>query len=284
MSNFYSLWKNNKVFSVKLNNYFDDYENLLSSYVGKKITIVEIGGVSGGSLQFWRRIFGSDARIIGSDLNNDAKKWRKYGFEIYIGNQGKKNFWESFFKDVGMVDVVIDDGSHTYFEQITTLLSCVPKIKNNGLFITEDVHSSFQKKYGYPSKYSFVNFTNLISSSLHSKFEGSDKNSNYLPQEVENKIFSIEHFSSIVSIKIKDNQKNKTKLVFNDGDKDEVKHAFTYETESKQRIILIYFIKKFNFLKKYKFIKFLVDKINSIIAINFIKKQNKKSKIYFKND
>jgi len=284
MTNFFDLWKDNKVFSVKLDNYFEIYEYLLSSYIGKKITIVEIGVLSGGSLQFWRKIFGNNARIIGIDLNEDAKKWSKFGYDIYIGNQGKKSFWENFFKDVGSVDIIIDDGSHTYFEQITTLLSCVPNINNNGLFITEDVHSSFQRKYGYPSKYSFVNFTKLISDFLHSKFERSDKKSDYLPYEVQDKIFSIEHFSSIVAIKIKDNQKKITKLVFNDGAKDQVKHAFTYEDESNLRIILRYLIKKFNFLKKFKFLKFITNKVNSIIAISFIKKQNKKSKIYFKND
>lgn len=55
-------------------------------------------------------------------------------------------FGKVFFDKVGNVDIVIDDGSHTYYEQITTLLNCVPNINNNGLFITEDVHSSFQKK------------------------------------------------------------------------------------------------------------------------------------------
>ena len=35
----------------------------------------------------WRDYFGKDARIIGIDLNPEAKKWEKHGFEIFIGNQ-----------------------------------------------------------------------------------------------------------------------------------------------------------------------------------------------------
>ena len=35
-------------------------------------------------------IFGPKARIIGIDLNPSAKKWTKYGFEIFIGDQSDK--------------------------------------------------------------------------------------------------------------------------------------------------------------------------------------------------
>ena len=53
--------------------------------VGKEITFVEIGILDGGSLFMWRDFFGNKARIIGVDLNPEAKKWEKEGFEIFIG-------------------------------------------------------------------------------------------------------------------------------------------------------------------------------------------------------
>ena len=84
----YDLWKNSKYHSVKHGNYFEIYEELFSEYVGKKITFVTIGVLSGGSLFMWRDYFGENARIIGVELNPVAKKWEKHGFEIFIGDQG----------------------------------------------------------------------------------------------------------------------------------------------------------------------------------------------------
>ena len=38
------------------------------------------------------------ARIIGVDLNQNAKKWEKYGFDIFIGDQSDPEFWSNFRK------------------------------------------------------------------------------------------------------------------------------------------------------------------------------------------
>jgi hypothetical protein len=280
----FDKWNNVGTFSVKLSNYFDVYQHILTPFIGKKITLVEIGVLQGGSLHFWREVFGDNARIIGIDLNKNVKIWEKEGFEIYIGDQGDSSFWKKFFDEVGNVDIVIDDGSHTYYEQINTLINCVPKINNDGLFITEDVHSSFQTKYGYPSKYSFANFTKLISDTLHSKFEGTDNNKNFIPDNVKNKIFSLEHFSSITSIKIKDNQGNPTKLVFNEGKNNSTVHEWSYMKQSKLKNVMKYFAKKLKFLKKIKFINFVVIKLDIILGLYLRKDQNKKCKIFFENE
>ena len=86
---------------------------MFKKFIGKKITIVEIGILNGGSLFMWRKYFGKRARIIGIDLNSKTKQLKKYGFEIFIGDQANKNFWNKFFKKIGKVDIVIDDGGHT---------------------------------------------------------------------------------------------------------------------------------------------------------------------------
>ena len=72
--------------SHKHTTYFDVYDKLFNKYQNKKITFVEVGVQYGGSLFMWQNYFGENARIIGIDLNPDAKKWEKYGFEG--GNYG----------------------------------------------------------------------------------------------------------------------------------------------------------------------------------------------------
>ena len=79
----------------------------------------------------WKNFFGKKAKIIGIDLNPDSKRFEKYGFKIFIGDQSKESFWKNFFKKVGKVDIVLDDGGHTNYQQIITTNCCIPNIKDN---------------------------------------------------------------------------------------------------------------------------------------------------------
>ena len=159
----YKSFKKSKYLSIKHKNYFYIYDNLFEKYRNKNITFVEIGIFSGGSLFMWRDFFGKKARIIGIDLNPEAKKFEKYGFEIIIGDQSSETFWKNFFTKFGKVDLVLDDGGHTNFQQIITTNCCIPNIKDNGMLIVEDVHASFIKQNWYnPSKYSYINYCKKV--------------------------------------------------------------------------------------------------------------------------
>src|SRR6056300_316142 len=142
--------------SIKWKKYFPVYENLFNSYKNKNITFVEIGVLDGGSLEIWKKYFGKDSRIIGIDNNPNCKKFENENFEIFIGSQSDKNFWKDFFNKVGKVDIILDDGGHTNDQQIITLTECVNNINDDGIHVVEDVHSSYMKYYGNPSKYSFI--------------------------------------------------------------------------------------------------------------------------------
>jgi len=108
----FKAYKKSPYLSLKHSTYFQVYEELLSQYRNTAFTFVEIGVLNGGSLFMWREFFGDKARIIGIDLNPLAKKWEKDGFEIHIGSQSNPEFWGQFFKEVGMIDVLLDDGGH----------------------------------------------------------------------------------------------------------------------------------------------------------------------------
>ena len=173
-----SFFEESEYHTIKYRNYFPIYEKLFSKFVNKKITFVEIGVFSGGSLFMWRKYFGKDARIIGIDLNSDAKKFEKDGFEIFIGNQSDENFWKVFFEKVGDVDIILDDGGHTNFQQIVTACCCIPHIKDNGILAVEDVYHSYGVSHGSkgffnPSKYSFINFCKKIVDDINYRFPGS---------------------------------------------------------------------------------------------------------------
>lgn len=188
-----------KYYCSKHKNYFEVYDRLFSPYRNKKITFVDIGVFSGGSLFMWKNFFGKKAKIIGVELNPLAKRFEKYGFKIFIGDQSNPIFWKNFFKKVGKVDLILDDGGHTNYQQIITLNSCIPNIKDEGLMVVEDVHASYIKKKFYnPSKRSFINYNKRLVDDINARFPN-------LPQfkfSLNNFIYSIENFESIVSFKI----------------------------------------------------------------------------------
>ena len=149
--------------SIKHESYFSVYDTLLEEYIGKDIIFVEIGVLDGGSLFMWREFFGEKARIIGIEINESAKVWEDYGFEIFIGSQSDPKFWQDFYDEIGKVDIVLDDGGHTYQQQIVTVECSLENIRSEGKIIIEDTYTSYGKEYGYPSNYSFIKYaSNLV--------------------------------------------------------------------------------------------------------------------------
>lgn len=180
--------------ALKVSSYFPVYDRLLDCYRGREVTFVEIGVLGGGSLFMWRDFLGPKARIIGVDLNPAAKKWEAYGFEIFIGSQSDRSFWQQFCEAVGEIDIVLDDGGHTYEQQIITVEELAPSIADGGILIVEDTHTSYMSGFG-PKKYSFINYAKNKADAInfrHSELSGSP----------EYRFWSIEFFESIVAFKI----------------------------------------------------------------------------------
>jgi hypothetical protein len=184
--------------SLKHSGYFQVYEELLSKYRGRNITFVEVGVLNGGSLFMWRNFFGPDARIIGIDFNPLAKRWENDGFEIHIGSQSDPKFWTNFFDEIGMVDVLLDDGGHTNEQQIVTTHQSIPFIRDGGLLIVEDVHASYFKDFGNPSKYSFINYAKLFIDGINARFPGV----NVVQNMFRDVIYSAHFYDSIVAFSV----------------------------------------------------------------------------------
>lgn len=83
-SNIFKIYSEVEKFTTKWESYFNVYDKIFESYKGKKITFVEVGVSTGGSLQMWRKYFGENARIIGVELNPEAKKLEDDGFEYLL--------------------------------------------------------------------------------------------------------------------------------------------------------------------------------------------------------
>lgn len=155
-------------YSMKWSSYFAVYERTFARFVGKGITFVEVGAADGASLQMWQRYF-QNARIIGIDHNPAARDLTKLGVEIHIGDQASDTFWEDFYESVGPIDVLLDDGGHSNEQQIVTATHALRHLRDRGVLLVEDVHTSYLREYLNPSRSSFINFAKHLVDCVNSR-------------------------------------------------------------------------------------------------------------------
>lgn len=261
------LFKETENFSSKYEKYFDIYEKYFSKYREKNIIFVEIGIFNGGSLKVWKEYFGRNSKIIGIDLNPECKKFEEDGIEIHIGNQSDPKFWDNFFKKVGNVDVILDDGGHTNLDQIITTIKCSEKINDDGIIMVEDTHSSYVEVYNSKKKFSFINFAKKIIDDVNLTFPlATHKESfNY---SLNNLIYSSHFYESIVVFEINRKKAVKNTLSDNQGIQHGIKDLYIEGNEIN--------IKNFNkitnrlkFISLRKFKRYLKNKANNKILKKF---------------
>ncbi len=205
---FAKLFEESQLPTSKYNTYFSAYDELFAKYRDKDVTFVEVGVMGGGSLQAFKRHFGAGSRIIGIDLNPSLATFlRRHGFEIFIGDAGDPAFWDYFFKTVGSVDVLLDDGGHTNHQMWTTFRHALPNINDGGCIVIEDLHASYMADFGNPSSDSFINRVkqcidevNYRSSRIEDKDRAHGVDRDIRQVEVSKAVHSISFFESIVGV------------------------------------------------------------------------------------
>ncbi|MGH3444897.1 MAG: class I SAM-dependent methyltransferase, partial [Nocardioidaceae bacterium] len=128
--------------------YFDIYHRHFERFRGRKPVVLEFGVSQGGSLQMWRNYFGRGAQIHGVDINPACKQLEQRRTRIFIGDQADRAFLRSVADQIGPIDVVIEDGGHQFDQQIHTFEEIYPRLKADGVFLIEDLHTSYFPKYG----------------------------------------------------------------------------------------------------------------------------------------
>ena len=155
---------------AKWAHYIPIYESLLADYRGRPLTLVEVGVADGGSLEAWRSYLGPSARIIGIDIDGAATQLAAEGFEIIVGDQADPEFWAQHLPRIGPIDILIDDGGHSSVQQIVTVASAVPSVRDGGVIIVEDTHAAFMPKQ-YPEARGFgvMDFARHIADAMHAR-------------------------------------------------------------------------------------------------------------------
>ncbi|MGQ0631427.1 MAG: class I SAM-dependent methyltransferase [Sporichthyaceae bacterium] len=144
------LWLENHTgrFAFKGTDYLDMYHRHFYQFRGKPVVVVEFGVHKGGSLEMWRDYFGPLAQIHGVDIDPECKRISGPQLTIHIGDQEDRKFLRRLAREIGRIDIVIEDGGHTMAQQVTTFEEIYPRMSKHGVYFAEDLCTSYWPEFG----------------------------------------------------------------------------------------------------------------------------------------
>lgn len=153
----------------KWQHYFEVYERHFAAYRGRPIRLLEFGVWQGGSLHLWREYFGAQAHIIGVDWNAACAALAEPGIDVVIGDQADPATHRRLRERYGEFDIVIDDGGHRMEQQVATFRELYPAVKPGGLYLAEDLHTSYHDFWGGGLRRpgTFIEFAKQLVDQLH---------------------------------------------------------------------------------------------------------------------
>jgi hypothetical protein len=140
-----------------LSGYTSTYNNLFTPIKDKVTSVLEIGlgtldptipstfagNVSlhnhykqGGSLRVWKDFF-PNADVYGIDIAKDCM-FDEDRIKTFLFDSAVKDYCDYYLNGLEF-DVIIDDGNHDPKYQIQTLRNLLPKVKENGIYVIEDL-------------------------------------------------------------------------------------------------------------------------------------------------
>ena len=221
--------------SDKWDIYLDTYEEKLSSLKKSPIKLFEIGVLNGGSLEIFSKYFENAELILGCDIDKNCQKlkYTENNIKLIVGDVNSDEISNQIIKN-GDFDIIIDDGSHTSKDIVTSFCKYFKHLKYDGIYIVEDLHASYQKEHGgglfYPI--SSMNFFKKLVDIINFEHWGIKKEKNFILRTFKqnyqinmdsinfDEIHSIEFINSLCFIKKKLPKKNvvgKRHVVGNDA-------------------------------------------------------------------
>jgi hypothetical protein len=134
----------------KWSSYLPIYDRVLSKYKRAPISLLEIGVQNGGSLEIWSKYFESAQKIVGCDIDENCRKlsFSDKRIGVVVGSINSDSTLEEIKKISDEYDIIVDDGSHRSEDVITSFVKLFPLLKSDGIYIVEDMHTSYWPSYG----------------------------------------------------------------------------------------------------------------------------------------
>ena len=118
--------------------YIEFYDLLLGSYVGKGVTLLELGVASGKSLLMWEE-FLVNGKIFGIDISGCPKCLEGHPLVTFRrADLSKRESISNAFPGQTF-DIIIDDASHQPEYQALAAALLLPRLNPGGTYVIEDV-------------------------------------------------------------------------------------------------------------------------------------------------
>ncbi len=220
-----NLYKNHsgKV-SDKWSIYLNEYEDKLKKYQELPVKFFEIGILNGGSLEIFSKYFTNAELILGCDVDTKCKElhYDQTNIKVIIGDVNEEKIKNQIIK-YSAFDIIIDDGSHNSDDIVKSFCNYFNHLKDDGLFIIEDLHCSYHQEHrgGIFYPISSINFFKKLVDIINYEHWGIKKKKDWLLRgfsenykiNIENlaidSIHSIEFVNSLCFIKKKSPKENK---------------------------------------------------------------------------
>lgn len=160
---------------TKWGHYLSLYDRHLAKYRARRepVHLLEIGVHKGGSQRLWREYFGESAVIFGVDIDPRCARLDGLSGRVRIGSQDDSAFLKSVVAEMGGIDIVVDDGSHVAAHQIATFETLFPMLSADGLYVCEDLHTSYWRGVyggGFRRRSTFMEYAKNIVDDMHADF------------------------------------------------------------------------------------------------------------------
>jgi hypothetical protein len=187
--------------------YAQHYEDILRRSRRKRISLLEIGiggyddpRKGGSSLRMWKAYF-PNGRIHGIDIC-DKSLHDQRRIKTFCGSQIDPLFLGKVVREIGKIDIIIDDGSHQNEHILFTFQHLFPHLADGGLYAIEDTQTSYWKRYGgndldrNDHSTSMGYFKSLTDGLNWEEFQG-----NYRPTYLDQNIKSIAFYHNLIIIR-----------------------------------------------------------------------------------
>lgn len=207
-------------FSDKWNGhwYAQHYEDAFRNLRRRKINILEIGiggykdpRKGGGSLRMWRTYF-PHGRVYGIDIW-DKSPHRERRIKVYQGSQADPEFLDRVVREIGKIDIIVDDGSHLNEHVLFSFKHLFPHLADGGIYVVEDTQTSYWSDWGgnevdrNDCSTSMGYFKSLVDGLNWDQFRGT-----YQPTYFDLNITSISFFHNLIFIRKGKNQEAQRSL------------------------------------------------------------------------
>lgn len=134
--------------SSNFHNYTEVYSQYFAELRNKPITFLEIGIYKGHSVMLWEKYF-PHAELHFIDISDTLIEYYTPRAQYHFIDQADIPALQKFAKDIkGGFDIIIDDGGHLMSQQINSFKALFPYLKSGGLYIVEDLHTSYWQHFG----------------------------------------------------------------------------------------------------------------------------------------